>query len=218
MFIERAATDLPYFISVIVTVVLSITVHELAHGAAAIRLGDDTPRVRGHITLNPLVHMPPFALLTLVLAGIAWGSMPIDPSRLRGRYAEAIVAFAGPLSNLILAALALTAMGLWQLSTSAEPAYQVTNAWRFLQVFGTVNLVLFVFNLLPVPPLDGSHILANFHRGYRNFIYSPNSQNVAIALFIGAFLLSRYIFRYVGDLALSYVDAINGSAWTFVSA
>lgn len=215
MFIERAATDLPYFISVVVTVILSITLHELAHGFAAVRLGDDTPRVTGHMTLNPLVHMPPFAIITLLLAGIAWGSMPINPARLRGRYAEAMVAAAGPLMNLLLAALGLTAVGVWQRLTGIEPAYQIENAWNFLRIFGTVNLVLFAFNLLPVPPLDGSHILANFHAGYRRFMYNPDSQGVAVGLFVVAFLLSRYIFRFVGELALRYVDWLNGPDWFF---
>lgn len=216
MFIEYAARDLPYFISVVVTVIISISLHELAHGLAAIRLGDDTPRVRGHMTLNPLVHMPPFAIVTLLLAGIAWGSMPIDASRMRGRYAEAIVAFAGPLMNLLLAALALTTVGLWARMTPQEPAYQVMNAWEFLRIFGIVNLVLFAFNLLPVPPLDGSHILANFNEGYRRFIQDPNTQGIAIGLFIVAFVLSRYIFGFVGDIAVTYVDWLNGEHWQIV--
>jgi Zn-dependent protease len=216
MFIQSAFEDPPYFITVVVTVILSIVLHELAHGVTAVRLGDPTPRETGHLTANPLVHMPPVAIATLLLAGIAWGSMPINSSRLRGRFGEAIVAFAGPLANLLLAALALTAAGLWQLATTDEPARQVENAWNFLRIFGAVNLALFAFNLLPVPPLDGSHILANFSPDYRRFINDPNSQGLAVALFIGAFLLSRYLFRFTASASLQYIDWLNGDNWHFV--
>jgi Zn-dependent protease len=217
MFIEYASTDLPYFISVVVTVIVSIILHELAHGVVAVRLGDETPRELGHLTLNPLVHMPPFAIVTLLLAGIAWGSMPINPSRLRGRFGEALVSLAGPATNLLLAAIALTTLALWQRATppDPDPARQVMNTWEFLRVFGTINLALCVFNLLPVPPLDGSHILANFNRGYRNFINDPNSQSLAVGLFIGAFILSRYLFRFTGRVATDYIDLLNGQVWTF---
>lgn len=217
MFIEAAGTDLPYFISVVVTVIFSITLHELAHGLVATRLGDDTPRATGHLTLNPLVHMPVLAIVTLLLAGIAWGSMPINPSRLRGRYGEAIVAAAGPLMNLLLAAIALTSVGLWQRMVMEEPAHQVMNAWNFLRIFGIVNLALFVFNLLPVPPLDGSHILANFNEGYRRFVSNPESQGIAVGLFLGAFLLSRYLFKFTGQAGVNYVDWLNGEHWRLVA-
>jgi Zn-dependent protease len=213
MFIEYASTNLPFFISVVVTVILSIILHELAHGLTAVRLGDDTPRELGHLTMNPLVHMPPFAIVTLLLAGIAWGSMPINPSRLRGRYSEALVAVAGPLTNLVLAAIALTAVGIWQLATPDEPVHQVRNTWNFLQVFGTTNLALCAFNLLPVPPLDGSHIAANFSSDYRRFITSPNTQSLAVGLFIAAFLLSRYLFRFTSSMSFQYIDWLNGGNW-----
>ena len=213
MFIETAADDPIYFTSVVVTVIVSITLHELAHGVTAVRLGDDTPRALGHLTLNPLVHMPPFAIITLLLAGIAWGSMPINPSRLRGRYGEALVAAAGPAMNLVLALLALTAVGLWQRMLDEEPMRQVTNTWEFLKVFGLVNFALCAFNLLPVPPLDGSHILANFNEGYRRMLSGPNAQGLAIGLFIGAFLLAPYLFRYTSMLAMNYIDFLNGAEW-----
>ncbi len=215
MFIETAKDDLPYFISVVVTVIVSIILHELAHGLTAVRLGDDTPRVRGHLTLNPLVHMPPFAIITLLLAGIAWGSMPINPSRLRGRFGEAMVAVAGPLTNLFLAAIALTALGLWQRLVQEDPSHRVMNTWNFLMVFGAINLALCAFNLLPIPPLDGSHILANFNGRYRSFLNNPDSQGLAVGLFIGAFLLSRYLFRFTSALAYGYTDWINGSLWSW---
>ena len=84
-------------------IIFSICLHELSHGWAAIALGDRTPIESGHMTFNPLVHMGGMSLVAFALIGIAWGAMPINPARLRGRYAEALVALAGPAMNLVLA-------------------------------------------------------------------------------------------------------------------
>ena len=215
MFIQQALDNPTWYFSVIVTVILSITLHELAHGYTALRYGDHTGRLGGHLTLNPLVHMPPFAFLTLFLAGIAWGSMPIDPTRMKGRYAESAVAIAGPLTNLVLAALALTALGLWQRAVPDAPGFRVVNTWNFLLVFGSVNLALCAFNLIPIPPLDGSHILSNLNEDYRRFWSDPSRQGVAVGLFIGAFILARYLFRGTNFLAHQYVQWLNLGQWTW---
>src|SRR5262249_8984123 len=94
-------------VSWIVWVIGSIVLHELAHGWAALWCGDRTPIETGHMTWNPLVHMGQMSLLMFALVGIAWGQMPVDPSRFRGRYDDAKVALAGPLMNLALAITAL---------------------------------------------------------------------------------------------------------------
>jgi hypothetical protein len=97
-----------------VWVIGSIVLHELAHGWAAIRLGDTTPRDLGHMTWNPLVHMGGFSLVVFAVIGIAWGMMPVDPSRLRGRYGDALVALAGPAMNIVLAAVSFAVwLVLW---------------------------------------------------------------------------------------------------------
>src|SRR3954447_26147620 len=113
-FIENLQKDPRFFLAVCITVVVSISLHELAHGIVAIWLGDRTPIETGHMTLNPAVHLGPISLICLLLAGIAWGSMPVTPSRLRGRYGDALVAAAGPIMNLLLGAIALVALGLWR--------------------------------------------------------------------------------------------------------
>ena len=92
--------------SKVVAVVISITLHELGHGAAALWQGDETPRLLGHMTLDPRAHMPPISWGLLLLVGIAYGLMPVNPSRFRSKHGDALVAFAGPAVNLILAALA----------------------------------------------------------------------------------------------------------------
>ena len=107
----------------------------------------------------------------LLLAGIAWGAMPINPSRMRGRHAAAFVAAAGPLCNVVLAMAALVTIGVWLRFLPGQPVSDFTvNAISFLEIFGKVNVALALFNLIPVPPLDGSRILADLSRGFRNLM------------------------------------------------
>ncbi len=214
----------PLFYAIVVfTVIVSIVLHELAHGWTAIKLGDDTPKYLHRMTLDPMVHMGPWGLFALFVFGISWGMMPIDPTRLKGKYAEAIVSFAGPLVNLILAALALTTLGLWvgsmdkfdalyaisNLHTEGQPLDGEEPVWcnlRFgLLIFGAYNLVLFLFNMVPAPPLDGSHILANFNRKYANFIYEPQNHGVCMMMFIVAFGVVSAVVGRLFTLALEYV-------------
>lgn len=213
MFIELLATNYPVYLAAVMTIVVSITLHELAHGVAAIKLGDDTPAWSGHMTWNPWVHMGPFSLIACFLAGIAWGSMPVDPTRLRGKRAEAIVAVVGPLVNLALAVLAYTALGLWTrylIANAAEITQRIDRGMMVLEVVGSFNLLLFVFNLLPIPPLDGSKILASFHRGYGSWMANPANQGVGLMLFIFAFAIARPIARELSDLGMAYVGLVAG--------
>ena len=179
------------YLAWVLTAVISVVLHELAHGWMAIRCGDDTPIREGRMTGNPLVHMGPFSLVALFVFGFAWGMMPIDPSRLRGKYAEAKVAIAGPLVNLTLAALCAVgfaiAVRVSGLELVADEPSIAQNVQTLLVYAGMGNAMLFVFNLLPVPPLDGSHILANFHRGYERFISNPANHGMFMLMFIGAF-------------------------------
>ena len=99
LFIQTAASDPRYFFAWILVVVVSICLHEFAHGVVAVWLGDQTPIEEGRITLNPLVHMGPVSMIALLIGGIAWGAMPVNPSRLRGRYAPALVAAAAAASS-----------------------------------------------------------------------------------------------------------------------
>ena len=213
LFFQSVVTDPLFFFSVVFTVVVSIILHELAHGLTAIRLGDRTPIDTGHITLDPLVHMGPFSLVMLALVGIAWGQMLINPSKLRGRYGESLVAIAGPLSNLLLAGLALTALGLWlRIDPGAlapapdEPVW--ANTAEFLYIFGSVNVALCLFNLLPVPPLDGSHVAANFSHGYARVVRDPGNAGLMMLAFVGVFFGARFIFQAAYRWSMAYIHWI----------
>ena len=169
-------------------VITSITLHELSHGWMAIRCGDDTPIYSGHMTWNPLVHMGPTSLIMFLLVGIAWGAMPVDPSRLRKTRHEAYVAFAGPAMNLLLFALCVVLCALaTRLKISAGLQGGSVDAYRKTHMFfyygAILNLVLAAFNMLPVPPLDGWRVLSTLVPAYRRLFDSEQVVIVAMILF-----------------------------------
>src|SRR2546430_17084007 len=105
--VQRAADDPVGFVAFIIAIVLGITVHEFMHAYTAHRLGDDTARLLGRLSLNPMAHLDPFGTLLLVLAGFGYGKpVPFNESRLRSAMGVTFVALAGPLANLVLAAVA----------------------------------------------------------------------------------------------------------------
>ncbi len=210
LFIQEASRDPVYFTSWVTTIVVSVVLHELGHGYAALRQGDDTPRTSGHMTLNPLVHMGGFSLVMLAVAGIAWGQMPVNPARFRDRHGDAIVSAAGPAVNLGLALLGLTALGLWQRFSEPPTTSIGENFTTFFWVFGTANLVLFLLNLIPIPPLDGSRVVASFFPGYRRWSTNPQNGGVFMALFIGVFLAAGYLFEAAGVAGITWITLLRG--------
>jgi Zn-dependent protease len=205
MFIQELQNDPRFFLAVCITVVVSICLHELSHGITAIWFGDRTPIESGHMTLNPAVHMGPISLICLLLGGIAWGLMPVDPTRLRGKYADALVALAGPLSNILLAVLAIASLGLWQRfdhRSSTLLGTQLANFRYLLWIFGYVNFNLAIFNFIPIPPLDGARILANFSRSYAHLMEHIRMAGGTVLLFILVFS-SAGMLTYPAALKLS---------------
>lgn len=138
---------------------LAVTVHELAHGLVADRLGDPTARLNGRLTLNPLPHIDPLGALAFILVGFGWAKpVPVNAYNLRHPIRDmAWIAAAGPLSNFALAFVAILALRL--LLPVVELPFVVDRIIRF--VFG-FNVGLGVFNLIPLPPLDGGHFLPYF--------------------------------------------------------
>ncbi|MBL8763720.1 MAG: site-2 protease family protein [Phycisphaerae bacterium] len=181
--------------------IVSIVLHELAHGWAAIRCGDRTPIELGRMTWNPLVHMGPMSLLVFALTGLAWGLMPVSPSRFRGRYDRAWVALAGPAMNLGLAAVALSAGVLWiaigggyWFTGFSAPDPLHANTIAFLRTGAVLNVALAVFNLMPVPPLDGSTVVGAFIPGYREWLASEQGRIVVILGIVGLFYFGADFF------------------------
>lgn len=189
IFLTKLQTAPHLFVYVVVTVVLSITLHELAHGLVALRLGDPTPKLSGHWTWNPVVHMGAPSLVMLLLFGIAFGAMPVDPTRLRGKRAEALVALAGPASNLALALIGATSLAVWQLAVDGRAdTVLLSNLREFVFVFSVINLALAIFNLIPVPPFDGAHILAGLAPAYGRWLRSVGDPRLFVGVLLVVFL------------------------------
>ncbi len=213
MFITNITKDPQFFVYAIVTMVFSVVLHELAHGWAAIWQGDRTPIEQGHMTADPRVHMGMVSLLMLVFVGICFGAMPVNPTRFKHRHSAMIVAAAGPLMNLLLALLALTGLAIWDNIAGAGPTDGVGgNLHQFLWFFGYANVALCIFNLLPIPPLDGSTVLAGMHKGYRRLIAEVRDPRVFLVAFVVLFLLINTqggFFKVGADVANYYLSWLH---------
>jgi Zn-dependent protease len=154
-------------LKVIPAILIGLTVHELAHAWVALRLGDDTPRLMGRLTLNPLKHVDLFGFIMLVVAGFGWAKpVMINRANLKKPVRDDIlIALAGPLSNLafsLLLVILLRGVVVLVPFGSRESFQSVTSVFL---VFIAINVSLGLFNLLPIPPLDGSHVVGNLLAG-----------------------------------------------------
>lgn len=179
------------FVITALALMLALAFHEFAHAWTADRCGDPTPRSQGRVTLNPLAHLDPFGTLLMILAGFGFAKpVMVDMSRL-GRWQNLWVAAAGPLSNILLAlvsALAMRAVSLEGLVDAGTG--RLSTLGQILLTFFSLNVGLAVFNLLPIPMLDGSRILGGLvpplNRALHDFERSPYSF-IGVMAFILAF-------------------------------
>lgn len=143
------------FFAWLVALVVAITIHEFAHAYAADRLGDPTPRVQGRLTLNPLAHLDPLGTLMILIARFGWGKPVVfDPFNLRHpRRDAAIISLAGPISNMILATILSVVLHSFLVTPYAMLVYII------IQPIIVMNVVLAIFNLVPIHPLDGFKIV-----------------------------------------------------------
>jgi Zn-dependent protease len=199
--------DLQYLATIIVTFIIAITVHEFMHAWTASMLGDDTARLLGRISLNPAVHFDPvgalmFLLIALGFPGLAWGRpVPVNDFRLRplGRFGRqgsmALVSLAGPLSNVVLGAVAA---GI--LRFTAATGASLGGLWDFLWLFMVVNFSLAAFNMLPLPPLDGSRILMAVLPPFWRPILAPLERYGILILFLLILLGGRLGGSVIGAI------------------
>lgn len=207
-------------VMMIIPMLLSLSVHEWAHAWSASKLGDDTAEREGRLTLNPMSHLDPIGTLLLPLLGIPFGwakPVPVNPARFRRNVhmgtGMALTAAAGPISNLLLSALCAVILGL--LFRFATHFVMANEAVIFLLMTGIqINVALAIFNMLPIPPLDGSRIVERvvpyrMRGSWESFTrFSPFVLLAIVAT--GGFFLARPM-GYVNGLMRGLLYGIAGS-------
>lgn len=196
------------FLLLAIALIGALALHEYAHALAADLQGDRMPRAMGRLSLNPARHLDPLGTLCIFLIGFGWGK-PVEfrPQALSSkRFGGAIVALAGPMMNLLLAIVAaFILVPLVRAGTVDGPIFE------FLRTFFTINVVLAVFNLLPLPPLDGSRLLTIFLPPSRqNVIYFLDRYGfiiLVLLVFLGGLTFLSPMIRWVGDLILDIAGA-----------
>ncbi|MBU0982085.1 site-2 protease family protein [Patescibacteria group bacterium] len=192
----------------LLALVLILTVHEFAHAWVALRLGDPTAERAGRVSLNPLKHLDLLGTLMLFLVGIGWGKpVPVNPRNFKNPVRDgALTAFAGPLANLILAFMAAFPL-------SYLPETSATAPW--LVFFGAVmdlSLVLFFFNMLPFPPLDGSKFVSVFvpvryRASYMEFL------RTAMPYFLVFVVVDIYLSPYIFGASIVWTVVSTATFW-----
>ena len=194
-------------VATLLAVLIAITFHETAHGYVAYRLGDPTAKNQGRLTLNPLAHMDPIGALMMFVAGFGWAKpVPVNPFFFNGDRNKGmmLVSVAGPLTNLLLAFIAYfiyaACDGFWYIP--------------FLSVFITkmilLNVYLAIFNLIPIPPLDGSKILAGFlprEMAYK-FLNTVEQYGFLILMVLIIFNITDIILVPIANFVLGFMEII----------
>ena len=193
MFLSFFQQDPSAAVAFLLGLVIGITVHEASHAASAYLLGDDTAYRDGRVTLNPISHLDLLGSLMLLMAGFGWGRpTPVVPSKLRGGvFGPVAVALAGPVSNLLIVAVCAALYLL--------PPFREQGGYLFILVVmvAFTNALLFVFNLIPIPPLDGSKVIFPFlPRALDGFVDFMNQYGpmILLGLILVSFVTNLPIF------------------------
>ena len=191
-------TDTSKLLSLLLSVpgiLIAITFHEFAHAYVADKLGDDTPRNQGRLTLNPLGHLDPIGSIMLLFAGFGWGKpVEVNPRNYDRRFsmdkADAIVSIAGPLMNFFLAiVLTIIYCAIYKFSSATFVNSQIgTIVLLMINIAISINIGLGVFNLIPLPPLDGSKVLKAF-LPYNSRQWFENNEKLFEMIFVALWIV-----------------------------
>jgi len=203
LFIQKLFTDPESYFIWVILVVFSVCCHEYAHALVAKLQGDSTAADNGYLTINPIKQMGLTSMIALLLIGITWGAVPVNPSRLRHKYSHALVAVAGPLMNLLLFLIFTIAASVMYIKYGYMAEGIQASLFRLCFTGGLLNIVLLVFNLVPVPPLDGwailTYIFPHIHR-----LNTELRNGIIFGLFILVFISFDKFFLY-GSYVTIYV-------------
>jgi Zn-dependent protease len=200
--------DIPNLVTLFITLIVAITLHEFAHAKVADLLGDDTPRMNGRVTLNPLAHLDPIGSLMMLLAGFGWGRpVPVNPYALNQRSPSALmwVSLAGPATNFLLAIFAAVPLRMGLASTHAPQAF-LPSSYGFLTDFIFTNLFLALFNLVPLAPLDGDKIADYFFPPFLGRVLQVIRPFGPMILILLLFVGPRVGFNFIGDFVFPPVS------------
>ena len=185
----------PLFISLMVVLFVGFPFHELAHAYVADYFGDDTPRLQGRLSLNPLVHLDFLGALMLLFAGFGWAKpVMVDQYTLQRRSPAApmLVALAGPISNLLLAVLVAFPVRVGLITPAAEVSRFLPSLYEIAVIFVRMNLILMLFNLIPLFPLDGEKV-AMYFLPYRGQQVLLKMRRYGVGPLMAVFLLSSFL-------------------------
>jgi Zn-dependent protease len=193
------------FVAFLIAIIVGLTFHEFSHAAVATLQGDQTARSQGRLTLNPVVHLDPLGTIALLIAGLGWARpTPVTPTRLRyRRLGMVLVGLAGPAANFVLALVSAIALRI--VDPAAEATLDGDFSVKLLSYLVIWNVLLGVFNLLPIPPLDGSTLLT--------VLLPPSRQNIVRFLDqYGIFLLLGFLIlapNFLRPIVLAVIEAIS---------
>lgn len=208
--------DFTYILSILLGLVpslLCITLHELSHGLVAYKLGDDTAKSRGRLSLNPIKHLDPMGLLMMLVFHVGWAKpVPVNMYRFKNpKKGMAITALAGPLSNLIIALVFMLIYGaaFIPLNRSGVGQYFL----QMIQLTAVLSIGLAVFNLIPIPPLDGSKVLFALLRDedYYKLMHYERYGGIIMLILVATGVLGRPL-NYLIDLIYSWLVPLAEAA------
>jgi len=202
--------SLEVLLVVIPIVLFSLSVHEYSHGLAALLLGDSTAQRLGRLTLNPLKHLDLWGTIAILLIGIGWAKpVPVMVENLeKGRKSLYIVALAGPVSNFIIALFFALLFHLFNLSNDYDTFMGAMNLSKFFVIMVFLNVALGIFNLLPLPPLDGGNIIYSLLPDKLADSYSRYSGRLVILSIVLIFVLAKSFPSIIIAPVLSIMDML----------
>ncbi len=203
LFINQLFTDPETFCAIILIIVFSICCHEFSHAWMALKQGDSTAADTGHLTLNPFKQMGVMSLVMLAFFGLAFGKVPVNPQRMKHRYSEALVAFAGPAMNLIL-------FFVFCLIAAVTTLLEVqTVSVNFFKMGAMFNMALFLLNIMPIPILDGFTIFKGIFPNIRKIPLEKSEfmKGMIVIAFIMIFMFARYFF-IAGIISTHFVTGL----------